>query len=226
MEINRTVIVVAGGKGSRMNSDLPKQFMELDGWPVLMHSLMAFYDFDHDIRIILVLPEVQVGFWNELCEKRNFNVPHHVANGGDTRFASVKSGLQLVELPSLVAIHDGVRPLVSHDTIARAFGVALEHGAAVPVVDIVDSLRSVTENGSRAENRNLFKLVQTPQVFDGKLIIDAYRRGFDPSFTDDASVAEAAGIEITLTGGNRENIKITTPLDLVVAEALLKSKGE
>ncbi|MDR3653998.1 MAG: 2-C-methyl-D-erythritol 4-phosphate cytidylyltransferase [Paludibacter sp.] len=220
----KIAIIVAGGKGERMNADIPKQFLEIDGKPVLMYSLEVFHRYNADIQIILVLPEVQIEFWNELCKKHNFVLPHQIVAGGTTRFQSVKNGLKAVTIPSLVAIHDGVRPLVSVETIARCFDEAERHNAAIPVVDLVDSIRQITENGSQSVDRNAFKLVQTPQVFDSEILKRAYEQDFLALFTDDASVVEAIGETIHLVEGNRENIKITTEFDLRIAETLCKDR--
>jgi len=222
MTKSKTVLIVAGGKGERMNTDIPKQFLEIHGKPILMHTLDVFQRYDAAIRLILVLPAVQIDFWKELCKKHAFTLSHQIVAGGQTRFQSVKNGLGAVKDSGLVAIHDGVRPLVSMETIAHCFDEAEKHDAAIPVVDLVESLRQLTDNGSQSVNRNTFKLVQTPQVFDGEMLKKAYEQDFSPFFTDDASVVEAIGIKIHLVEGNRENIKITTKFDLEMAETLLK----
>lgn len=219
----KIAIIVAGGKGERMNADIPKQFLEIKGRPILMHTLDIFYQFDATMQLILVLPAVQIDFWKNLCQKHNFTLPHKIVEGGNARFYSVKNGLQNIKTPSLVAIHDGVRPLVSADTIARCFETAAKFGAAIPVIDLVDSIRQITDNGSKAVDRNAYKLVQTPQIFDTEMLTEAYNQKFSPLFTDDASVVEAFGRKIQLVEGNRENIKITTAYDLDMAEILLKS---
>lgn len=221
--MKRTALIVAGGKGLRMGSDLPKQFIPIDGRPVLMRTIEAFHRFDAAMQIIVVLPASQQSYWQELCRQYHFCIPFAVANGGDTRFHSVSNGLQLVSsTDGVVAVHDGVRPFVSQEVIARCFSLAETAGAVVPVVDLVDSLRSITPQGSTSVDRKDYKLVQTPQVFQVALLKDAYSKPYRSDFTDDASVVEAAGIRITLTEGNRENIKITTPFDLVVSRALVK----
>ncbi len=220
MKKTKIAIIVAGGKGERMNASIPKQFLEINGKPILMHTLECFYRFDKNIRLILVLPELQVNFWNELCKKHAFTINHEIVLGGTSRFYSVKNGLQNVSLPALIAIHDGVRPLVSLETIAHCFNAAEEFGAAIPVIDLVDSIRALTEKGNKSVDRNLYKLVQTPQVFDGDLLTKAYNQDFSPLFTDDASVVENLGHEIHLVKGNRENIKITTDFDLTIAESI------
>jgi len=205
-----------------MKSSLPKQFLLLDGKPLLMHTVERFRSFDLNMEIIVVLPDEHISLWESLVSEHSFNVIHRVVPGGEERFHSVKAGLALVTEESLVAIHDGVRPLVSHDTIWRCFADAGEFGSAVPFVEPADSVRVLDGDDSRPLPRREIRLVQTPQVFRSSVIIAAYARGFDPSFTDDATVAEAAGTKVHLTHGNRENIKITTPEDLAVANTLLK----
>lgn len=214
----KIAIIVAGGKGERMQADIPKQFLEIQGKPILMHTLESFHRYDAAIQLIVVLPSVQIEFWNGLCKKHAFSLPHRIVAGGQTRFHSVKNGLDTVNVPALVAVHDGVRPLVSVETIARCFDEAEKNEAAIPVIDLVDSIRQVTADGNQSVDRNSYKLVQTPQVFDSELLKKAYEQDFSPLFTDDASVVEAIGIKIHLVEGNRENIKITTAFDLRIAE--------
>jgi len=220
--MKKITILVAGGKGERMNTVIPKQFLEIKGKPILMYTLEVFHRYDSTLQLILVLPAVEIDFWNKLCKKYNFSVEHQVVAGGETRFQSVKNGLTAVKTSALVAIHDGVRPLVSTETIARCFDAAEKFKAAIPVIDLVDSIRLVGEKDNKSVDRNAYKLVQTPQVFDAELLKKAYEQNFSPLFTDDASVVEATGIEIHLVEGNRENIKITTEFDLNVAESILK----
>jgi 2-C-methyl-D-erythritol 4-phosphate cytidylyltransferase len=220
--MNKIAIIVAGGKGERMNADVPKQFLEIQGKPILMHTLEAFINFDASLQLILVLPAAQIDFWQTLCEAHDFNIPHQIVAGGQTRFHSVKNGLDAVKIPSLVAIHDGVRPLVSKDTISRCFDAAVKFGAAIPTMDSIESIRFVDANGSKSVDRTVYKMVQTPQVFDTELLKKAYEQEFSVLFTDDASVVEAMGVTVHLVEGNRENIKITTEFDLIVAERLLE----
>lgn len=219
--MKKYVIIVAGGKGLRMGSDLPKQFLPVGGKPVLMHTLEVFRKYDAAIQLILVLPREQQDFWKQLCREHDFDVEHRVADGGKTRFHSVKNGLALVQAPGLVGVHDGVRPFVSVEVIRRCYDLAEQHKAVIPVVDVVETLRHLTEVGSETVSRNDYKLVQTPQVFDVELLKQAYEQEFTPFFTDDASVVEAMGVPVHLAAGNRENIKITTPFDLKVGSALL-----
>lgn len=220
--MKHTALIVAGGKGLRMGSELPKQFLPIGGKPVLMHTLEAFHRFDSAIDLILVLPEEQQGYWKQLCEKHRFTIRHLIANGGETRFHSVRNGLALVSGGGLVGVHDGVRPFVSQEVIRRCYDRAATEKAVIPVVDVVDTVRQVTESGSRTVNRDDYKLVQTPQVFDADLLRRAYAQDFKPFFTDDASVVEAMGVPVDLVEGNRENIKITTPFDLKIATALVE----
>ncbi len=219
--MKQSVIIVAGGKGLRMGSDLPKQFLPMGGKPVLMHTLEVFRRYDETIQLIVVLPREQQNFWKQLCEEHHFSVEHLVADGGETRFHSVKNGLALVQEPGLVGVHDGVRPFVSVEVIRRCYELAKVHKAVIPVVDVVETLRHLTEVGSETVSRTDYKLVQTPQVFEVELLKQAYGQEFTPFFTDDASVVEAMGVPVYLAAGNRENIKITTPFDLKVGSALL-----
>lgn len=214
-------LIVAGGKGLRMGGELPKQFLPIGGKPVLMRTLEAFYACDPEIHLILVLPHSQQSFWKQLCGEHAFTLPHVVADGGETRFHSVKNGLDCVTTPGLVAVHDGVRPFVSQEVIARCYELAAAKKAVVPVTDVVETVRHLSGEGSSTVNRDEYKLVQTPQVFDADLLKQAYEQPYTSCFTDDASVVEALGVPVHLTAGNRENIKITTPFDLKIATALL-----
>jgi len=220
--MNRYALIVAGGSGSRMGTAVPKQFLELAGKPVLMHTIERFTTFDDSISIIVVLPEDHIGLWHNLTVRYSFHVSHRIIPGGATRFESVRNGLQLVNQKGLIAIHDGVRPLVSHDTITRCFTEAARSGNAVPVISPADSLRLITDQGNIPVNRHHLRLIQTPQVFDTELIKKAYLQEYSPEFTDDATLLERTGESIRLVEGNRENIKITNPEDLVVAEALMR----
>lgn len=218
-------IIVAGGKGTRIRHALPKQFIELAGKPVLFHTLEAFQRYSSSLNIVLVLPADDIQTWNDLVAKYHFDVPVTVQTGGDTRFQSVKRGLEKIPGPGLVAIHDGVRPLVSEDIIGASFRLAAAHGTAVAAVRLKESIRMTDQDTTRAMDRSRFRLIQTPQTFDIDLIKKAYELREEPSMTDDASVAEQAGHAISLFEGSYENIKITTAEDLVVAEALLKSRS-
>lgn len=221
--MNKYVIIVAGGTGKRMQSETPKQFLNVAGKPLLMHTLSRFYAYDAEITIRLVLPGPFIDFWHSLCKRYDFTVPHAVIEGGDTRFTSVKNGLQKTKKNSLLAIHDGVRPLVSHETIRRVFDTAEQKGSAIPVLKISESIRKLEgRDRSKPANRNDFCIVQTPQCFRAETLLTAYKQAYHETFTDDASVVEAAGENIHLVEGNYENIKITRPVDLKIAEAFLK----
>jgi 2-C-methyl-D-erythritol 4-phosphate cytidylyltransferase len=220
--LDKYVIIVAGGKGKRMEAEIPKQFLQIAGKPILMHTLQKIYGFDHTIQIILVLPEPFIDFWRSLCNRFDFVVPHTVVQGGDTRFESVQCGLRAVVKDGLVAIHDGVRPLVSQITWNNVFKTAEKSGNAIPAVKINESMRILKGDLSTPVRRQDFKLIQTPQCFRSELIIKAYAQPYREDFTDDATVVEALGENINLVEGNFENIKITRPVDLKFAEALLK----
>jgi len=215
-------LILAGGKGLRMGADLPKQFLLLAGKPVLMHTMEAFQKADPKTEIILVLPLEHQAYWLELCTKFDFRLKHRIASGGAVRFDSVRNGLALIQEEGLIAVHDGVRPLVSPSLINRCFARALEKGAVIPVFELAESIRRIEGSKSVAEDRNFYRSVQTPQTFRSELLKKAYEQPFRAIFTDDASVVEAAGYEIALLEGHRENIKITTPQDLLLAEQLLQ----
>ena len=221
--MNNCVIIVAGGNGSRMESEIPKQFLSLRGIPVLMHSITIFYEYDPGIHIIVVLPAPEIDNWKDLCSAYNFKTPHQVIVGGTTRFLSVKNGLEAAPKCDLIAVHDGVRPLVSIETLNRCFAMAKERGSAIPVLPANESIREGTMENSKPLDRTQLYLVQTPQVFNAQLLHKAYNQDYDQAFTDDASVVEKNGFPIQMVLGNRENIKITYPEDLVIASLLLKT---
>lgn len=218
------VIIVAGGKGLRMGSDIPKQFLPIAGKPVLMRTLERFREYSADLQIILVLPEAQQDYWQELCRQYGFQVEYQLANGGQTRFHSVQNGLALVpdDAEGVVGVHDGVRPFPSIEVIRNCYATARTAKAVIPVIPVVETVRHLEGKGSVTVPRGDYRLVQTPQTFDIQLLKAANRQPYNDGFTDDASVVESYGHEITLVEGNRENIKITTPYDIVVAEALCK----
>jgi len=222
MTYTEYAIIVAGGKGTRMQTKLAKQFLEIHGLPILMHTINAFYRYSEKITVVLVLPEDDFATWKSLCAQYNFDKPVILQKGGDTRFQSVKNGLEKIEGDGLVAIHDGVRPLISEDIIGASFRLAAVHQSAVAAVRLKESIRMTDQDNTKAVDRSKFRLIQTPQTFRVSLIKNAYQIKDDPSLTDDASVAERAGHTISLFEGSYENIKITTPEDLVVAEALLR----
>jgi 2-C-methyl-D-erythritol 4-phosphate cytidylyltransferase len=223
MHSKEYALIVAGGKGTRIKSKLPKQFLELNGLPILMHTINAFFRYSENIKVILVLPEDDFKTWEELCVKHNFLKPVILQKGGDTRFQSVKNGLDKID-EGLVAIHDGVRPLVSEDIIGASFRLAAVHQSAVAAVRLKESIRMTDQDNTKAMDRSRFRLIQTPQTFQVELIKKAYQVKDYPGFTDDASVAEKAGHIISLFEGSYENIKITTPEDLIIAEALFNSR--
>jgi 2-C-methyl-D-erythritol 4-phosphate cytidylyltransferase len=216
-----SAILVAGGTGIRMNSEVPKQFILLAGEPVLMHTIRIFHIFDPSMSLLVTLPESHIPYWEELCRDYSFTHPHRVVKGGETRFNSVKNALEMVHGKGLVAIHDGVRPLVSVGTLKRTFEMAARKGNAVPVIPMHESIRETIPNGNREVPRENLRIVQTPQVFRKDLIKKAYNEVTHPNFTDDATVFETLGIQIHLVEGNSENIKITCPYDLHCAEAIL-----
>lgn len=221
LQAGRYALLVAGGSGLRMGAALPKQFLPLGGRPVLMHTLERFAPLVE--RLILVLPEEQRGYWAELCRQHDFTLPHEVTAGGATRFHSVSAGLSLLPEEGLVAVHDGVRPLLSAGLIEACFEAAARVGAALPALPVTDSLRQLQEGSSRAVDRADYVAVQTPQTFQLRQLHVAYHQPYRPSFTDDASVWEAAGYAAPqLVPGEPQNIKLTQPLDLKLAELLLK----
>jgi 2-C-methyl-D-erythritol 4-phosphate cytidylyltransferase len=224
MNSKEYALIVAGGKGTRINSKTPKQFLELDGLPVLMHTILAFYRYSEKISIVLVLPEGDMDTWRALCVRYKFTHTLTLQKGGETRFQSVKNGLEKIEGDGLVAIHDGVRPLVSENIIGASFRLAAVHQSAIAAVRLKESIRITDQDNTKAVDRSRFRLIQTPQTFKVSIIKEAYEMKEDLSLTDDASVAERAGHTISLFEGSYENIKITTSEDLIIAEALLKAK--
>ena len=217
------VIIVAGGKGLRMGSDIPKQFLPIGGKPVLMRTLERFRTYSDDLQIILVLPEAQQDYWRQLCEEYHFDVEYQLANGGQTRFHSVQNGLALVpdNAEGVVGVHDGVRPFPSIEVIRNCYETAKDKKAVIPVIPVVETVRHLENEGSVTVPRSDYRLVQTPQTFDIQLLKAANHQPYNDGFTDDASVVESYGHAITLVEGNRENIKITTPYDMKIAEVLI-----
>jgi len=220
--MDKELIIVAGGQGKRMQSEIPKQFLTVAGKPVLFHTIDCFRNYNKNIGITLVLPEPFMDFWRSLCKRYDYFPEHDLVEGGASRFHSVRNGLQNIQGECLIAIHDGVRPLVTYDTLNRVFKKAEKTGNAVPVFKLNESLRKLDGEGSMPVNRREFRLVQTPQCFHSELIKKAYEQEYDERFTDDATVLEAMGVKINLVDGNIENIKITRPGDLKIAEAFLK----
>ncbi len=217
------LIIVAGGTGDRMGASMPKQFLELDGKPVLMHTIDVFRKWNADLQIILVLHPEFTDYWMQLCNHHNFVSPAKVVKGGKTRFHSVKNGLDSIEaeIIGVVGVHDAVRPLVTDSTIDFCYREAREKGSAIPVVEIFDSIRVMLEDDSHVVDRKRYRAVQTPQCFDGVILKKAYNQDYRESFTDSASVVEATGAKVFLVQGNRDNIKLTTRTDMAVAAAIL-----
>ncbi len=220
--MNKYIIIVAGGSGSRMQSKIPKQFLLLADKPILMHTINVFKNFDKKCKIVLVLPENNLQYWEKLCAEYHFETAHEIVKGGKTRFHSVLNGLNAIEEDALVAVHDGVRPLVSISTIRECFTTAEEKGNAIPVILLNDSIRKINITESHAVERKNYRLVQTPQCFKTELLKKAYTQKYSDHFTDDASVVEGLGVKINLVQGNLENIKITTETDLKIAHAFFK----
>ena len=221
-------IIVAGGSGSRMKSDIPKQFIAVDGLPILMHTIKAFRRYSAELSIILVLPEHQFTFWSQLCSLHSFEIDYHLVAGGETRFHSVKNGLGHISDPdALIAVHDGVRPVISTEIIKNSFLQAARSGASVVCITLKDSIRIVDKEGNNnSVDRTAFRLVQTPQTFRSDWMHKAFAQPYVPDFTDCASVLESAGYSITLIEGSYKNIKITTSEDLNWVQAYLsKSDG-
>lgn len=221
------IIIVAGGKGMRMGADIPKQFLSIGGKPILMRTIERFHEYNPELGIILVLPQSQQEYWKQLCTEHNFEVNHTIVNGGDTRFESSRNGLAAIpdEEIGVAGIHDGVRPFASKEVIENCFETARDDFAAIPVMPVTDTIRYVDkQGGGKNVMRSDYRVVQTPQVFDIQLLKQAYNADYQESFTDDASVVESLGCQATMVEGNRENIKITTPFDIIVAEALLKAQ--
>jgi 2-C-methyl-D-erythritol 4-phosphate cytidylyltransferase len=234
------IIIVAGGKGLRMGGDIPKQFIPIAGKPVLMRTIERFREYSPDLQIILVLPKAQQDYWHQLCEEYHFPYPqpagtnlpplrgtervsYQIADGGETRFHSVQNGLRLIpdDEQGIVGVHDGVRPFVSVEVIKRCYDAARTHKAVIPVVPVVETLRHLSGDKGYNVLRSDYRLVQTPQAFDIQLLKAANQQPYTEQFTDDASVVEAFGQTVTMVEGNRENIKLTTPFDLRIAEVLV-----
>ena len=237
MKSEEFVIIVAGGTGLRMGGDIPKQFLPIGGKPILMRTLERFRAYSETLQIILVLPEAQQDYWQELCKQYEFQVDYQIANGGQTRFHSVQNGLALVpdDAEGVVGVHDGVRPFPSIEVITRCYETARQTKAVIPVIPVVETVRQILPSNQSNPNavsnpssitvpRDQYRLVQTPQTFDIQLLKAANRQPYNDGFTDDASVVESYGHPITLVEGNRENIKITTPYDITVAEAIINSQ--
>ncbi len=221
----RSVIIVAGGSGSRMQSRTPKQFMLLLGKPLLMHTINCFTKAYNDIRIVLVLPSDHFETWKQLCKEFSFEVPLEIIAGGYTRFQSVRNGLAQIRNDELVAVHDGARPIVSTEVIRKAFECAKANGSGVAAVPLKESIREGSQANSKARDRRNFYLIQTPQVFKSEILTSAFLQEEKDTFTDEASVVESMGQSIMLSEGDYRNIKVTTAEDIIVAEALMMEKN-
>lgn len=221
MSLTKSTIIVAGGSGKRLGGPVPKQFQSVKGRPLLMWAIDAFHRHDATMPLIVVLPKEHFEIWRALCMGHRFFIEHQVVAGGEQRYHSVKAGLEKVEGDGLVAVHDGVRPLVSTDLIGRCFDAAHQHGAAIPVVPVVPSVRETTADGSRALDRSKLLAVQTPQCFHVDLLRKAFALPYDPAFTDEATMVERLGVKVNLVEGEENNIKVTTALDMKLAEAFL-----
>ncbi|MDO9374195.1 MAG: 2-C-methyl-D-erythritol 4-phosphate cytidylyltransferase [Bacteroidota bacterium] len=220
--MKKYAVIVAGGSGSRMNSNLPKQFLLLNGKPVLYYTIDTFLNAYDDLEIILVLPEDHVAAGQEIIDAFFDYDRIRLTEGGRTRFHSVQNGLQLITDESIIFVHDGVRCLLSTALIHRCYDAAHEFGSAIPVIDSKDSIRMITEDGNEPLDRNTIKLVQTPQTFHSKILLPAYKIDYKDKFTDEATVVEAFGLKVHLVDGEEHNIKITRPLDLEIAEGMFK----
>ena len=220
MVISTSVIITAGGIGKRMNTGLPKQFLLVQGKPLLMHTIQCFYSFDPKMQIILTLPEDWLVYWEELQLEYDFTVPHRVVMGGRERFHSIQNALIFCQ-GDIIAVHDGVRPLVSHETIQRCLDAMKTTDAVVPVTKVSESLRKIVGDSTVSVPRREYVLVQTPQCFRRKVLLEAYEQGYHEGITDDAGLVEELGVHITTVEGNTENIKITSPIDLRYAEISL-----
>ncbi len=216
-----SVIITAGGIGKRMESEIPKQFLPVKEKPILMHTLEKFYHVDPTVQLLLTLPEIWIEYWEALLIDYDFKIPHRVISGGKERYHSIQNALNYC-YGDYVAVHDGVRPLVSPETIRRCFDGAKKHGAVVPVLKINESLRKVTDSGTKAVDRNTYLIVQTPQCFKKSILEEAYKQPFHKKITDDASLVEEMGVKIYTEEGNFENIKITSQPDLIYSELFLK----
>ncbi len=220
-DMKKIALIVAGGKGRRMNNDIPKQFLLLKNKPVLYYAIKAFFNAYEDIEIILVLPEEHIGKGQEIIDGYFDHSRFRLCAGGRTRFHSVQNGLALIDEESIVFVHDGVRCLLTSNLVKKCYEAAVENGTAIPVVECTDSVRMITDSGNKILNRSKLRLVQTPQTFHSKILLPAFKIDYKDKFTDEASVVEAFGLKVNLIEGEENNIKITTPFDMQLAENLL-----
>ncbi|MBK7882641.1 MAG: 2-C-methyl-D-erythritol 4-phosphate cytidylyltransferase [Chitinophagaceae bacterium] len=220
--MKKIAVIVAGGSGTRMNNEVPKQFLLLKGKPVLFYTINSFLKAYDDLKIILVLPEAHIAAGQEIIDAFFDYNRIQITAGGRTRFHSVQNGLAMITEESMIFVHDGVRPFITKQLIQRCYAAAIETGSAVPVIDSKDSLRMITENGNEALERKNVKLVQTPQTFHSKILLPAYSIDYKDKYTDEAAVVEAFGLKINLVEGDEQNIKITQKIDLIIADNLLE----
>lgn len=223
--IEFSVIITAGGIGKRMGGPIPKQFLEVAGKPILMHTLEKFHTFDQEAQLILTLPSDWRSYWEELLIKHTCKIAHTIVDGGSERYHSIKNALELCT-GKYVAVHDGVRPMVSKETLHACYEGIRKHDGVIPVVPVKESIRRISASNSRAEDRSQYRLVHTPQCFKKEVLLKAYSLPYHDRITDDASLVEEAGFEIHLVAGNEENIKITSAVDLKIAELFLRSEKE
>ncbi|MBS1773607.1 MAG: 2-C-methyl-D-erythritol 4-phosphate cytidylyltransferase [Bacteroidetes bacterium] len=222
--MKKYTVIVAGGKGVRMGSALPKQFLPLNGHPILYHTIKAFKDAYADMHLVLVLPQEQLSYAQMVLQSFPERIDITIVTGGETRFHSVQNGLKVTEPDSIIFVHDGVRPLASTALIQRCYEQAVEKGSAIPAIPVADSMRIIEDEDSRPIDREQMRIIQTPQTFRSDIILPAFEQEYQNAFTDEATVVEAYGDEVHLVEGERSNIKVTTPEDMIVAEALLKAR--
>lgn len=225
LQTKKFAVIVAGGKGVRMGSALPKQFLPLLDKPMLHYSISAFVNAFPDIELVLVLPHHQLSYGQIVLQSFPEGLDITIIAGGETRFHSVQNGLQVVEDNSIVFVHDGARPLISADLVQRCYTQALEKGSAIPAIPVAESMRIQENEHSKPVNRDHLRIIQTPQTFRSDIILPAFKQQYQPAFTDEATVVEAHGTEIFLINGEQNNIKVTTPGDMVIAEVLLKARS-
>ena len=218
--MKHTIILTAGGIGKRMGEKIPKQFLEINNTPILIHNLKSIYEFNNDFEIIITLPKEWKSYWKDLLIEYKIDINHKIVNGGEERFYSIKNAIDQSS-GNTIAVHDGVRPLVSHDTLNRIYNAANNHNAIAPYIGINESIREKIGLKNTSKNRDEVVIIQTPQCFKREVLIEAYTKRFDKSFTDDATLVESNGTSVFLVEGNQENIKITSPKDIAIAEAIL-----
>ena len=218
--MKHTIILTAGGTGKRMGGKIPKQFLKINDTPILIHTLKSIYEFDNNFEIIITLPEEWISYWKNLLNEYNIGINHKIVAGGEQRYHSIKNAINQSS-GDTIAVHDGVRPLVSHETLNRIYDAANNHFAIAPYIQITESIREKQGLKNASKNRDEVVIIQTPQCFKRETLIEAYKNPFEKTFTDDASLVESNGTSIFLVEGNQENIKITSPKDIAVAEAII-----